>query len=312
MTSKPTIGITLGDPAGIGPEVTAKALRQISVRNTARFKIFSDRCVFDRYFPENSDKIECIDSAGLPDAHWTIGQVNKKTGQAALKSIDVAVAALKTKEISALVTAPVNKKAVSLVDKHFQGHTEYLGDAFGVKNVGMMFVAKGMRTIIVTRHVPMAKIPQSLTSRNIFETIKLSHEALRRFFHIRSPRIGVCGLNPHAGEGGTIGKEELTKIIPAIRQAQKKGMNVVGPLAGDTIFTPKNSRHFDVIVAMYHDQGLIPIKTLYFTQLVNLTIGLPFVRTSPAHGTAFDIAEKNKADPSSMIEAIRLAVKLAA
>ena len=284
--SRIKIGITLGDPRGIGAEVTDKALSHANILKLADFKII-----------------------GHPQKSFSL--TLRSAGQLSLRYLQTAVELLKKNEINALVTAPVSKEAISLVDPSFQGHTEFLADAFGVKNVGMLFVTDYLKTIIVTRHIPLNEVSKTINQKNIFLTIELTHNVLQKQFRIRQPRLAVCGLNPHAGEGGTIGKEEIEKIIPAIKNAQRKRMNVQGPFAADTLFTSDRIRSYDAVVAMYHDQGLIPIKTLAFRKAVNVTIGLPFIRTSPAHGTAFDIAGRNKADPSSMIEAIKLAVSLA-
>ncbi len=279
------IGITLGDLRGVGPEVVAKALDRWDISRLADFKIIGQPIITSPF-------------------------TAKHAGQLSLNYLQTAVDLLKKKEIDALVTAPVSKEAISTVDPTFQGHTEFLAKAFGVKNVGMLFVTDELRTIIVTRHIPLKDVSKTINRQNILSTIQLTHHTLQKQFGIPNPHLAVCGLNPHAGEGGTIGREEIQKIIPAIKQAQRKGIDVEGPFAADTLFSSGNSRRYDAVVAMYHDQGLIPIKTLAFRKAVNLTIGLPFVRTSPAHGTAFDIAGKNIADPSSMCEAIKLAVGL--
>ncbi len=302
------IGITLGDPAGIGPEVTAKALAKLPAQNNA-FMVIGDGIIFDRYFarrPKNSFFLNM--GHGLPK--YKPGQPTTETAKASLDYLDTAIRLLKNKKISALVTGPVSKEGICSLGYDFHGHTEYIAQAFKIKKFGMMFVSPKLRTLIVTRHIPVSKVSKALTIQNILGTIVLSHDVLKNYFKIPNPRIGVCGFNPHAGEGGTIGREEMQTIIPAIKKAKENGMTIQGPLAADTLFIPTRIKDFDVIVAMYHDQGLIPIKTLYFHQLVNLTVGLPFVRTSPAHGTAFDIAGKNKADASSMLAAINLSMKL--
>jgi len=208
------------------------------------------------------------------------------------------------------VTAPVCKETICRFKPFFQGHTEFLSNAFGIKNVGMMFVAKNLRTILVTRHIPLGKVSKAINTQLVYETVSLANTTLKNQFRIKRPVIAVCGVNPHAGEGGTIGKEEINAVIPAIVKAKHNRINVQGPFAADTLFSPDISKRYDAVVAMYHDQGLIPVKTLYFTELVNLTVGLPFIRTSPAHGTAFDIAGKNRSNSSSMCEAIKLAVRL--
>mgnify|MGYP001619886556 CR=1 FL=1 len=306
------IGITLGDPAGIGPEVVAKALANPSIRRLARFQIIGDEVIFRKYFSARYRCCSYMDLGCVKSIRSVVpGRRGVITARAALAYLQKAVELLKNKEIAGVVTAPVCKETIHQIDPGFRGHTEFFASAFGVKDVGMMFVSGRLRTILVTRHIPLRQVSESVTSSVVYETIRLADQALKSYFKIKHPRIAVCGLNPHAGEGGTIGGEEIEKIIPAIAKAGRNAMRVDGPFAADTLFAPAASHRYDAIVAMYHDQGLIPIKTLHFAKLVNLTVGLPFVRTSPAHGTAFDIAGKNKADASSMVEAIKLAVKLA-
>jgi len=307
--SNKCIGITLGDPSGIGPEVVARALAKPSIRNLADYILIGDYTTYSRYSRTRHKNCSFLDLNTKAEL-YPIGRPNQKSAQLSLSALNTAVDLLKHKQIASLVTAPVCKKTISRIDSTFQGHTEFLAEAFDTQNAGMMFVAEKMKTIIVTRHIPLNQISDSINSGNIFDTIQITHTALKKNFHIRQPTIAVCGLNPHAGEGGTIGQEEIKFIIPAIKKARLKKIRVEGPFAADTLFSPDIGQRFDAIVAMYHDQGLIPIKTLYFNQLVNLTIGLPFIRTSPAHGTAFNIAGQQKADPSSMCEAIKLAANL--
>lgn len=311
---KPTIGITMGDPAGIGAEVIAKALAKPAVRNLAEFKIIGDWSIYRRYSDTRTPKIfppgEFIDLEYCSAKSIHPGRATALSAGASVAYIEKAITLLKNKEITALVTAPVCKETITALGKNFHGHTEFLAEAFGVHNFDMMFVTKTLRTVIVTRHLALKDVSPALNAGKILQTIDLANDALRKYFKIHRPRIGVCGLNPHAGEGGTIGQEEIAVITPAIEKAKAKGLKVSGPLSADTLFTPPVAKNYDVIIAMYHDQGLIPIKTLYFRNVVNLTIGLPFIRTSPAHGTAFNIAGKNQADPSSMIEAVRLAAAL--
>ena len=304
------IGITLGDPSGIGPEVTAKALSSISLRRRGHFIVIGDKQVFQKYWKKNFSSIDFCDLNLLRPNDCPPGKPNLKGAKASVEYLRTAIHLLKNKSIDSLVTAPICKETVSSIIKDFRGHTEYLAQAFGTKRVGMLFVADNLRTIIATRHIPIKNVPQEITKKSVLESIVLTDDALKKSFGIRRPKIAVCGLNPHAGEGGLLGREEITTIIPAIRSARAKGINVTEALSADTIFIKSNSDKFDAIVAMYHDQGLAPMKGLYFDKLVNLTIGLPFIRTSPAHGTAFDIAGKNKANFSSMSEAIRLAATL--
>lgn len=307
--SAKTIGITLGDPCGIGPEVVSKALSQFSSRNRTHFLVIGDTPVF-RYYFKNQKNVTFLYLNRLPQKSFTIGKSNPAAAQASLWYLHKAIGLLHEKKINALVTAPVTKEGIFALGIPFYGHTEFLADAFKIKNFGMMFVAENLKMILVTRHIPLKAVSREINSKNVYATISLLALALKKYFKIAQPRIAVCGLNPHASEGGTIGTEETSKIIPAIHMARVKGMKVFGPFPSDTLFFPKFSAPYDAIVAMYHDQGLIPIKALYFSKLVNLTVGLPFIRTSPAHGTAFNIAGQKKADPSSMVEAIKLAEQL--
>lgn len=303
------IGITLGDPSGIGPEVVAKALRKRSIRSLGHFKIIGDRRLIHQYNLSSFKNCLFVDLKNFNPGKST-HRPNRHSGLAALQYIDRAIELLKNNEIQSLVTAPVSKEAVAMSGIKFQGHTEHLAQAFQTKSFGMMFVTDTLKTIVVTRHVPIDKVSRALKLKEILDTIRLTNQTLKIHFRISKPRIAVCGLNPHAGENGMLGREEIDKIIPAIKISRREGINALGPFAADTLFIPKSILRFDAVVAMYHDQGLIPIKTLHFNRVVNLTIGLPFVRTSPAHGTAFDIAGKNIADPSSMCEAIKLAAAL--
>ncbi len=308
LRSGRTIGITLGDPAGIGPEVTAKALSKMAGRNGCRFLVIGDPATFRRHFKKSSKSIELYPVDAKAD--WKPGFPTGNSGKASLEFLDTAVDLLKSKIIHALVTAPLAKESVCRFEPGFVGHTEYLAQAFGVKRFDMMFVTDDIKTVIVTRHIPISKISGAITQSKVFDTIELTHAVLQKNFRIPRPSIAVCGLNPHAGEGGLIGSEEIKTIIPAIRKAKGRGIHVSGPFSGDTMFVPARRKDFNAIISMYHDQGLIAMKTMFFSKVVNLTIGLPFVRTSPAHGTAFDIAGQGKADPSSMAEAIKLAVRL--
>jgi len=308
--SKPVIGITLGDPSGIGPEVTAKALRRHSVGHDAEFCIIGDEASFERYFPSRLRSCRWVNVADSKTKSCKPGSPGKNSAEISYRALQYAMAAIKKKEITALVTAPVSKKNIMSLGINFVGHTELLAEGFRAKKCDMMFVTDELKTVIVTRHIPINNVSDVLTQAKVHHSVMLLNNSLKKLFKIRSPRIAVCGLNPHAGEGGMIGKEDQTIILPAVKKARKNGINAFGPFAADTLFTLNRRREYDAVVAMYHDQGLIPVKTLYFDKVVNLTIGLPFVRTSPAHGTGFDIAGKNKADPSSMTQAIKLAVEL--
>lgn len=308
---KPIIGITMGDPAGIGPEIIVKALSNPRINNLAHFQIIGDYQIFLKYQKKYLKNCTFLDLKNIPNGEITYGKINKATGKAAIEYLDTALSLLQTKKIDALVTAPLCKEAVQLTDPHFKGHTEYLAEFFGVKEYDMMFVLDDLKVVVATRHTPLSEVPKQITKKLILKTISLTANSLKNYFNLQNPRIALCGLNPHAGEGGHIGDEEIKVILPAIKQAQKTYKNVKGPFAADTLFYNLNASKYDAIIAMYHDQGLAPIKTTQFYKLVNFTIGLPIVRTSPAHGTAFDIVGKNKADPSSMCESIKLAARLA-
>lgn len=300
----------MGDPAGIGPEVVSQALNDPAVRRLGKFIVIGDGEIFRRYGLRIPGDSLFVDLKTSFPRSWKVGKTDRLSGRCALAYLNHAIQLLKDKEINSLVTAPVSKEAIAFLRPSFHGHTEFLAEAFGAKHVDMMFVGEGIKTVIATRHIPISRVSHELSVKKIRDTIMLTGESLKEYFRIPRPRIAVCGLNPHAGEGGTIGSEEKDVIIPAIRNAVRRGIKAEGPFSADTLFYPPHLKGFDAVVAMYHDQGLIPVKSMYFKKLVNLTIGLSFIRTSPAHGTAFDIAGKNKADPSSMIEAIKLAIRL--
>ncbi|MBF0503722.1 MAG: 4-hydroxythreonine-4-phosphate dehydrogenase PdxA [Candidatus Omnitrophica bacterium] len=289
----PSIAITMGDPRGIGPEVIRRALSKKSLLGQGRFIVIGNKKILGR----------------VPSLVQVLEVPYETAGEGSLKFLDRAVALIKEKTVDALVTAPVSKEAVSLYHKGFVGHTEYLAQAFGVRRFDMMFIAPYVRLTILTRHVPLRNVPDLISVPVVFDSIILMAQTLKKRFRVRSPKIAVLGLNPHAGEGGLLGSEDIKYILPAIRKARACGINTIGPLPADTFFAFQTCP-YDGIIAMYHDQGLAPLKAVYMKDLVNLTAGLPFVRTSPAHGTAFNIAGKNKADPSSMTAAIKLACEL--
>ncbi|MBX7147686.1 4-hydroxythreonine-4-phosphate dehydrogenase PdxA [bacterium] len=282
--SKPVIAISLGDPLGIGWEITQKALKDPAIKKLARFEIFGT--------PFN--KIISL----------------RKAGELSAQALDQATQAVMMGECDALVTAPVSKTHLKLAGFPFPGQTEYLADVTETKNSAMMLASPQLKVVLVTIHVPLAKVPALITPKKILEKIILTHASLKKDFGIKKPKIAVCGLNPHAGEGGMFGNEEKFKIIPAIKSAQKKKIVAVGPLPPDTVFHEAKKVKYDAVVCMYHDQGLIALKTLDFDRGVNLTMGLPIIRTSPDHGPAFDIAGKNKANASAFKEAIKTAVTL--
>lgn len=334
--SRPVIGITMGDPAGVGPEVVVKALHDREIHRLARFVVYG--CNAQLAWAAQKAKIEpfwhrvalgaerttwplvhdvvCVDDPHDdlpgPEDH----KPTKAGGSASIRWLDAAIAAAKKPVaaggIDAIVTAPICKASWDLAGfGKYPGHTEFLQARTKSPRAVMMFDSPKLRVVLVTVHEPLTGLGDSLSIGKVFDAIDLGHEACLRL-GLAKPRLGVCGLNPHAGEGGLFGNEEERVIEPAIRMAVSHGMDVKGPFPADTLFTPKNMAKYDLIVAMYHDQGLIPLKLLAFDTAVNFTLGLPFIRTSPDHGTAFDIAGKNLADAGSMKEAIKLAVKLAA
>lgn len=312
---KPKIVITMGDPSGIGPEVAVKALASRKMLRLADFLVIGDRAVIEMACRGAGVKlnrsIDVIDLDNVSGRDFSYGTSRPSYGRASVEYLDTALGAIMSGRADALVTAPINKASViSSGLSGFEGHTEYLAERTGSKNVVMMFVGKRFKAVLVTRHIPLSEVPRSISKERVFSVIMATHMNLKKIFGIRNPRIGVAGLNPHAGESGIFGKEEERIIIPAIKLAAKKIKDVFGPISPDVIFYNAYRGVYDAVVALYHDQALIPFKLLYFRDGVNLSLGLPFVRTSPDHGTAFDIAGKGVADPASMEEAIKLACKL--
>jgi 4-hydroxythreonine-4-phosphate dehydrogenase len=285
---KPRIAITAGDPAGIGPEIAAKAASDARVRAVC----------------------EPIVYGAPPEARFTAGQLSADAGRAAYDAIVRAVADATRGEIDAIATAPINKGAFRLAGLRWAGHTDLLAHLTNANDVAMMFYSEPLRVVLATVHVPLADVPHLLTSSLMEKTIALTARELPKFDKI-APRIAVCGLNPHASEHGLFGREEETAIIPAVTACQKRGIDVSGPFSADTIYIRAQRGEFDVVIACYHDQGLIPVKLVAFGRAVNVTLGLPIVRTSVDHGTAFDIAGKGIANAESMIAAVLLAARLA-
>ncbi|HZR26308.1 MAG TPA: 4-hydroxythreonine-4-phosphate dehydrogenase PdxA [Vicinamibacterales bacterium] len=284
----PRIAITAGDPAGIGPEIAAKAAADARVRAVCEPVVY-----------------------GPPaDTSYTLGQLSAAAGRAAYDAIVRAVADAERGDIAAIATAPINKEAFRLDGLPWAGHTDLLAHLTNAPDVAMMFYSESLRVVLATIHIALAEVPRALTRESLERTIVLTDRELPRFGFAR-PRIAVCGLNPHAGEHGLFGREEAQTITPVIDTCRDRGIDVSGPFPADTIFVRARRGEFDVVIACYHDQGLIPVKLVAFGQAVNVTLGLPIVRTSVDHGTAFDIAGKGIADPESMIAAVLLAARLA-
>ena len=312
--NKPIIGITMGDAAGIGPEVILKALADPEIRKNITPVIIGEDFVFEKVkkmIDSPLRKINLLNLKEIKESDFEVGKVNKSCGKAAIAYVKKAFFLAKNKKIDAFVTAPINKEAVKQADFPYPGHTEFLAALSKRKRFAMLLAANGLKVLLVTTHLALRDVSAALTKEKILEKIKLGYCFLKDNLKLKNPRIAVCGLNPHNGENGTFGDEEEKAIKPAVTAARKLGINCFGPVVPDAVFyqTVKRKK-YDLVVAMYHDQGLIPLKTLYFEKAVNITIGLPVIRTSPDHGTAYDIAGQGKADPTSMKEAIKYAARL--
>lgn len=303
----------MGDPSGIGPEIIVKALSDKRISRLANITVIGDYFTIEKSKKDLGSKPEfsLLDLSNVPQNNFSYGQHQPSFGRAAVEYIDRAVTMLKRREADALVTAPINKASVrSAGFNDFEGHTEYLAAKTDTKEFAMMFVGKKLKIALVTRHIALKDVSCSISTDSVHKTIMLTTNYLRKYFKIKDPKIGVAGLNPHAGDNGLFGDEETKVIIPGIKLSLGDIKNIYGPISPDTIFYEALRGKFDAVIAMYHDQGLTPFKMLYFRDGVNLTLGLPFIRTSPDHGTAFDIAGKGIADPASMKEAILLACRL--
>jgi 4-hydroxythreonine-4-phosphate dehydrogenase len=327
MTDKrlPTITISMGDPAGIGPEVCLKALADRDIRDMARWILVGEGWIIDElsaqigYHPEKvvddvshitaDDSVVVVDLQQLKRSERIIGRISAACGRAGLEYVRKAVQLCLSGQAQALVTAPLNKEAVAFSGVRFVGHTEFVAELCGVRESRMLLVNDRLCVVHVSTHCSLRSAAR-LSVERIVKTIELGCDAVTRLRRKR-PRIAVCGLNPHAGEGGMFGEEESKYIVPAIIAACLRGVPCEGPLPADTLFMQAARGKYDLVVAMYHDQGHIPMKLLDFEHTVNVTLGLPIVRTSVDHGTAFDIAGQNKACADDMKSAMRLAVQMA-
>ena len=284
---KPLIAITAGDPAGIGPEIARKAA------GDPRVLAACDPVIY----------------GSPPDVHFEPGVLSAQAGRAAYEAICAAVRDAVAGRVGGIATAPVNKLGFSRAGLGWKGHTELLADLTQSRRVAMMFWSEPLKVVLATVHVPLADVPRLLTRELVGDIVDLTARELPRF-GIERPRLALAGLNPHAGEEGFLGREDQEVLRPAVEAARARGVTIDGPFPGDTIFGRAAGGEFDAVIACYHDQGLIPVKLLAFGRAVNVTLGLPIIRTSVDHGTAFDIAGKGVADPSSMIEAVLLAARL--
>jgi len=325
-TPKPRLALTLGDPAGIGPEVAAKALSDGQVRGLADITVVGPS--LDEWTRLAGGAVPTPDAVLEAEA-WNapLSGLNLITvpvdlsdlapaapsrggGEASVRFIRTAIDAARDGRVDGIVTGPISKHAIRLAGYPWPGHTELLAEAFGADEVAMLFAGGPLRVVLVTIHVALAEAIRLLSVERIVTACRLADDALRWRFGLAEPRMGVCGLNPHAGEEGRFGTEEREVIEPAIAAAREAGIRAAGPLPPDTAFHQALAGEFDLVVAMYHDQGLIAVKTVAFEESVNVTLGLPIVRTSVDHGTAYDIAGRGRADPRSMTAAIRLAAEM--
>ena len=327
MGKKPLIAITMGDPAGIGPEIIAKVFDSGEIFPHCLPVVVGDAGVMKKIIeqlnfsvtvhviaaPGDADpvrgRMDVIDMKNVDIAKHAWGRPNIASGKAVVEYIKKAAKLAMDHDVDAVVTAPINKEMMNAAGHDYSGHTELFADLTGTKEFGMMFVGGGLRLILATTHLALKNVSAHISKAGILKTIRLAHRAAQSF-GIEAPRIGVAGLNPHAGEGGLFGNEEWDEILPAVLEARAEGINASDPLPADTLFYKARNNYFDIVVAMYHDQGLGPLKMLAFGNAVNVTVGLPIIRTSVDHGTAYDIAGKGCADPTSLLEALKLASKM--
>ncbi len=328
----PKIVITMGDSAGIGPEVIVKALSLPEIYKICQPIVIGDAEVFQSVLEFSRGAslkgelrlnsitdignarfdygvVDVLDLDNINMDRLKLGKVDPMCGKAAFEYIKKGVEIVQNGGAKGIVTAPLCKKSMEEAGFSYPGHTELLAELTGTRDFAMMLVGGNLRAVLVTRHLPLKEVASSLSKQKVLLAIRLGVEAMKAF-GIDSPRVAVCALNPHVGEWGVLGKEEIETIIPAIEEARKEEIAISGPLPSDKVFYDTAGGRYDLAVAMYHDQAQIPVKLLSFTKSVNVTLGLPFVRTSPCHGTGFDIAGQNRANPQSFVEAIKLAVKL--
>jgi len=327
VRGKPIIAVTMGDPGGIGPEVVVRALLDQRLARACRPVIVGRRPALERaaeslglplrFVPVGSrlpllgpGRVALVETGPERDPVPPLGRPTASGGRAALEAIAEALCLALDGRAAAMVTAPISKEAIRAAGSPFPGHTEMLAAFTGARRHAMMLVGGPLRVTLATTHLPLREVAGALTRRGIVEAIGLTWEALRAL-GLPEPRVAVCGLNPHAGEGGLFGEEERRVIAPAVRTAYRQGVAVSGPWPADTVFHRAARGEFAAVVAMYHDQGLGPLKTLAFDTGVNVTLGLPIIRTSVDHGTAFDIAGRGTASPESLIAAVELAARLA-
>ncbi len=329
MKKRPLIAITMGDPAGIGPEIIMKSLSNRKITSACRPVLIGNQAVFETAAKKlkKSFKFEIVGDAGnidyksrkipivVSDTLTGItksGKWSKRTGMASYQAVKRAVELSIDKKVDAVVTAPISKEAWHASGMFFMGHTELIAKMTKAKHFSMMFFNGPFRLILATIHQPLRKVPDLITKSRVIQTGITGIQTLKKYFKIKNPHLAIAGLNPHAGEGGIIGTEERKSITPAIKYLSiRKKIKVSGPFPPDTLFAKAIKGKFDLILCMYHDQGLIPFKMLALHSGVNVTAGIPIIRTSPDHGTAFHLAGKNQANPGSMQSALLIAAQMA-
>ena len=330
MSDRPLIAITMGDPCGVGPEIIVKALQSAEVARICVPFVLGDRLALERALAVcgsdlmlhciNSledaaaaprDSIPLLELSRLPEADRIYGRPTAVSGDAAYRYICAAARLCLDGRVAAMTTAPISKEAMNRAGHDYPGHTELLAELCGTDDFVMMLAGDVLRVSLVTIHEALQDIPRLITLEQVLKTIRITAAGLARLTGKPRPRLAVLALNPHCGEGGMFGDEERTTIAPAIRAAQAEGIDAVGPLSADTLFYFAGQGAYDGVVAMYHDQGLIPLKMLHFDDGVNITLGLPIIRTSVDHGTAYDLAGTGRASEKSMLAAIRMAVGMA-
>jgi 4-hydroxythreonine-4-phosphate dehydrogenase len=327
MSELPRIAITMGDPAGIGPEVIVKALPREDISQVCRPIVLGDvgllRVVSEKIgarsfhvmadpgdISEKPEMIDVMPVSRLKEESFTPGKPTREGGKAMVDYILRAVELATSGQVSAMVTCPISKDLMNQVGYGFEGHTELLAHLTHTKDFVMMLAGERLRVALAITHCALRDVAERITKDLIVKTVTITCHALERDFAIEKPRVAVAALNPHAGEAGLFGREDMDIIKPAVEEARESGLTVEGPLPADTVFYHAMNGRFDAVVAMYHDQGLIPLKLLHFSDAVNITLGLPIIRTSVDHGTAYDIAGKGVADPSSLVAAIKMAAEI--
>jgi 4-hydroxythreonine-4-phosphate dehydrogenase len=300
---KPPVAITLGDPAGISYEIVCRAINSLAVKRVCSPVVFGDKQILKKYFT-GKVPFKFVKSSDIGCSSLKIGIPSKKSGTVALSAIEGAVNYCMSGKAKALVTAPVSKESLKFANAKYPGHTELLAALTKSKKVAMLMACGGIHGVMVTRHIPISEIPKTIKTKDIIDTIKLSVN----FIGKKNMRVALCALNPHAGDNSILGSQEQKIITPAYKKLIKQGINITKPLPADSVWLKAKNGFFDLVCTMYHDQLMIPLKCIDAKKIVNVTAGLPFIRTSPGHGTAFDIAGKNKADIAPMIESILYAV----